>query len=361
MGTGSPIWNPGRLLTMFAPHCQWAFPSANIAVHMRAGGVRGCGLGTANRVNRETIATRRDGIIGERAEPDAIAIEAARLAALPEFPKAVRQYTLATARFRESPRLANKLISYHTRWRVVGYLLYLAADRETFGPLGGATYGRLLELCTARKTASPRVLKTVLALLKITGFIETASDGLDRRLKYYRPTAKMAPFIDRWLGYAVTTLDILQPEASRTGLLHDDPGLAERFFVTMGRGHATGQLLTDRMPEYTAFFADRDGATAVMLMVMLADIDSTPVPSRAAIAQRFGFSKSQITRVLVEGEALGYFKLDAAGIPTPTQRLRDDYRRWISIELAFYAEHIRPAHDVEEGLPDDKAAPMGRL
>ena len=275
--------------------------------------------------------------------PDFITVEAARFAASPAFPQAVREYTVATARFRESPRFVNKLISYHTRWRVVSYILYLAADRETFGPLGGATYGRLLELCTPRKTASPRVLKTVLALLKFTGFVETVSDGLDRRLKHYRPTHRMAGFVDRWLSYAVTTLDILQPELNRTRIRRDDPNFAERFFISAGRSHATDQLLADRMPEFIAFFGERDGATAVMLTVMLADIEGTPVPSRAAIAQRFGFSKSQITKVLVEGEALGFFKLDAAGIPAATKYLRDDYRRWISTELAFYAQHMRPA------------------
>lgn len=255
----------------------------------------------------------------------------------------MHEYTVATARFRESPRLVNKLISYHVRWRVVSYLLYLAADRETFGPLGGATYGRLLELCTPRKTASPRVLKTVLTLLKFTGLVATVSDERDRRRKHYRPTPRMAGFIDRWLSYAVATLDILQPEVNRSRLLRDDPGFAERFFISAGRSHATDMLLADRMPKFMAFFGERDGATAVMLTVMLADIDGTPVPSRAAIAQRFGFSKSQITKVLIEGNALGYLKLDAAGIPSVTQRMRVDYRRWISIELAFYAQHMRAA------------------
>ena len=288
-------------------------------------------------------ASRRTTVEGRAPEPDFIAVEAARLAASPAFPRAVHKYTVATAKFREGPRIANKLISYHTRWRIVGYLLYLAADRETFGPLGGATYGRLLELCTPRKTASPRVLKTVLALLKFAGFVETVTDAVDRRLKYYRPTPKMAGFIDRWLSYAVATLDILQPEVNRTRLLRDDPGLTERFFVSSGRSHAAGMLLTDRMPEFMGFFGERDGATAVMLAVMLADIDGTPLPSRADIAQRFGFSKSQIGKVLVEGEALGYFEFEATGVPVATQRLRDDYRRWISTELAFYAEHIRPA------------------
>src|SRR5260370_41455030 len=122
------------------------------------------------------------------AEQDELAAHAERFVALLAFPRAVREYTGGIARSRESPRLANKLISYDTRWRVVGYLLYLAADRERFGADGGATYARMLEICTRRRVGSPRVLKTILALLKFPGFIETITSATGRRSKFYRPT-----------------------------------------------------------------------------------------------------------------------------------------------------------------------------
>jgi hypothetical protein len=268
---------------------------------------------------------------------------AARFAALPAFPLAVREYTIGLARFRESPRLANKLISYDTRWRVVGYLLYLAADRERFGADGGATYGRLLEICTRRQEVSPRVLKTMLALLKFTGFVETIVGHADRRSKMYRPTARMDEFVNLWLGYAVSALDTLEPEMQRTRMLRDDPGFPDRFLMSGGRDHLTATPPADRMPEFIAFYGARDGAGAAVLSVMLADIDGTPVPSRAAIAKRFGLSKTQVSNIMAVGEAKGFFTLDGAGVPAATQRLRDSYGRWISIELAFYARHMRPA------------------
>src|SRR6185503_10804788 len=89
---------------------------------------------------------------------------------MPAFEAAVQAYILGMTGFRRSHRLINKLISYHARWRVVGFLLYLHADRERFGPDGGATYGNLLEMCN-RREMSPRVLKTVLAVLQFTGFV----------------------------------------------------------------------------------------------------------------------------------------------------------------------------------------------
>src|SRR4051812_1218918 len=88
----------------------------------------GAGFQLIEKISSSDDPSRRADPDVNTAELDFVAVEAARLAVLPAFPRAVREYTVATARFRESPRLANKLISYHTRWRVVGYLLYLAAD-----------------------------------------------------------------------------------------------------------------------------------------------------------------------------------------------------------------------------------------
>lgn len=82
---------------------------------------------------------------------------------------------------------------------------------------------------------------------------------------------------------------------------------------------------------------------AVILAVMLTDIDATPLPSRARIARRFGVSKTQVSKVVAEGARIGFFATDEAGVPAATPRLRDSYGRWISIELAFYARHMRPS------------------
>ena len=285
--------------------------------------------------------------LAQRILPDPIAdslqLEAARLAAMPEFPQAVRAYMVGAAQFRESPRIVNKLVSYDTRWRVIGYLLYLALDRETYGPQGGATYGRVLDLCTRRNEVSPRVLKTVLALLQLSGFIEATRNATDRRSKFYRPTARMMTFVHRWLTYATTTLDVLEPHMQRAAMLRDDPQFAARFLVSGGRSHTSETPPADLMPEFIAFLGGRDGAGAVVLAMLTADLDSVATPSRADIARRFGLSKTQVSNSLREGERLGWVAFDRDGMPVPTQVLRDKYRQWIAIELAFYARHMAPA------------------
>ena len=209
---------------------------------------------------------------------DELAKIAARFAAMPAFPLAVREYTVNLMRLRASPRPLNRLTSHNARWRVAAYLTYLHADRERFGPEGGATYSNLLAMCGSRAEISPRVLKTVLALLQLTGFVKSVRSQADRRSKIYKPTERMADFMRLWMEYATKVLDILEPHTQRWQTLRDDPGFCDRFLVSSGRGHVTAVDLVEHMPEYMAFFGSRDGAGAVLLAVLLADIDGTAVP-----------------------------------------------------------------------------------
>lgn len=63
---------------------------------------------------------------------------------------------------------------------------------------------------------------------------------------------------------------------------------------------------------------------------------------QAALAKTFGLSKTQVTSVFKLGEMQGYFVLDAAGVPAATSLLRKTFRKWVAIELAFYAQHMQP-------------------
>jgi energy-converting hydrogenase Eha subunit F len=280
---------------------------------------------------------------GGAEETDPLPAQAARFAAMPAFDAALRAYITGATGFRRSNRLINKLVSYHARFRLAGYLLYLHADRERFGPDGGATYGNLLAMCSRRPEIRPRVLKTMLALLQFTGMVKARHNSRDRRSKVYQPTPRMQGFMQPWLRYATGTLDLLEPEMRRARLLQDDPGFVDRFLVSSGRAHETAKPLVERMPDWVSFFGMRDGAIAVTLPIMQADIDGTAVPSRAEIARAFGLSKTQVTKVLQLGETKGYFALDAAGVPAATELLRTAFRQWVATELAFYAQHMQPA------------------
>ncbi len=272
---------------------------------------------------------------------DPLLIEAAALRALPHFPQAVREFADGLARFRESMRLFTKVLANETRFRTVRFLLYLDADREQFGDDGGATYSRLLDLCTRRHEISPRVLKTTLALLTLTGFVETSRGKTDSRQKFYHPTARMLGYARQRLSHAARALDVLEPHVQRLRMLEDNPEFFRRLVASGGRASIDGQPPAELMPEFMAFYGGQEGAAPLVFTVTLADIDGEAVPSRAAIARRFGLSKTQVSTLIAEAVRLGYFTLDDKGVPAATPELRGSFQRWVSIELAYHARHMR--------------------
>jgi len=274
---------------------------------------------------------------------DPLLAEAAQLRASPAFPDAVREYTVAIARFREAPRLINKLIASETRFRLTAYVFCFATYHERHGPQGGVTYTQLLDLCASREELTSRTLKTTLTLLKLAGFVKISRHPSDRRSKSYHPTPRMMDFVRSWMPHAVNALDAVQPDMQRAQMLAQDPDFIPRFAAAAGHAHAMDIPLIDRMPEFTCFFGKREGAIPVVLAIMLSDIMGTPLPSRAQIAKRFGLSKTQVSNMVIEGTRLGFFSADATGTLCATDYLRESYGRFISIELAFYARHMRPA------------------
>lgn len=282
-------------------------------------------------------------VFTEGASADPLLVAAAHYRSLLTFPAAVRHYTAALAGFRERTRLVNKLMAYQSRFRLVGYLLHLHAVNQLSGDGHGVSYGSLFELCVRRGEVSPRVIKTMLSLLSLGGFVETARSAGDRRVKLYRPTARMMEFARSWFGHTAATLDVLEPEARRSERLRNDPAFLLGFLVSAGHEHADEPPPADRMPEFIGFFGTMEGAGAVVSAVSLADIDGVPAPSRAALARQFGLSKTQVSKVIEAGVGLDYFQLDALAVPSPTERLRRDYQRWISIELGFCARHLPAA------------------
>ncbi|MCJ2069362.1 hypothetical protein MKK75_11240 [Methylobacterium sp. J-030] len=236
----------------------------------------------------------------------------------------------------------NKLVSTDTRWRIVGYLLYLDADSETYGPAGGATYGRLLKICSRRGEAGPRLLRTVLALLRLTGFVQAVRDGRDRRATLYRPTERMDGFVREWLGYGIAALETLEPDRGWARTFATDADLPRRFLLSGGRDHVEGRPIAELMPHTLAEFTAQAGAFSVIWAVLLASDRGHSPPSRSAIGKRYGLSKTQVTNVIAAGAEQGVFALDEAGEAAPTDLLRASIGQWIAIELAYYAIHMRP-------------------
>lgn len=278
--------------------------------------------------------------IDVRAEDDEVMQVAKRLRDHPQFPAALRRYTEGVTQFRAGPRLLNKLISYKARFHVVGYLMYLDADRERYGPYGGATYARLLDVCTRWQHATPRTLKTVLALLKLARLVRVEHTPDDARVKLYRPTDHLFSFVITWLTYALSALDCIDPAGDRVSKMKADFDFVRGYQVRGGRAYVEGESVTDRAPNLKHFF-ERDGGFPVLAGTMQAYFDDAPSPSRNELARRFSLSKTQVGNIFEDGFVRGFYERDAEGAIVPTPSLIDEYARYASIELAFTAVHFR--------------------
>lgn len=276
-----------------------------------------------------------------RSTTDPLLDEAGALRTDPRFGAAVAAYATGLVRYRESIRRFGKLSANELRMRAIGYLMHLSAAGRLAGGDGGVSYGSLYRLCVEGGEVNPRVFKTMLALLGVAGFVRSWRDPADRRIKFYRPTARMTDYARRALLPAAAALDCLAPAADRARRLVTDDLYFARLLVSAGRGHAESPP-ADRMPEFIGYFGRREGAGPVVTRLIEARHGGSPIPSRAALARQFGLSRTQVAEVVAEGMRLGYIASGADGLPVTTPRLEDHFGRWVSIELAFLARHMQP-------------------
>jgi hypothetical protein len=273
---------------------------------------------------------------------DLLTATAARFAAAPYFPDAVLRFSEGYVGLRQGSRLLSKLLSRETSWRVIGHLLYLYADREQFGP-DGASYGRLLDLCTRRSGVSRRALRTMLELLHITDFTVVRVSESDRRVKIHEPTERMLEFVRRWLVSVTAAADLLEPQHQRTRSLNGDCRFLERFLVASGRNFTAATPPTMRLPELSFFTNGPENALVVFAGIRLAEMQGVALGSRAKVARRLGLSKTQVTRIITAGTKHDFFSLDENGIAAVTPKARALYDRWVALELAFYVANMPPA------------------
>jgi hypothetical protein len=272
-----------------------------------------------------------------RLDHDRLQRLAASFRASRDFASVLRDYTFALVGFRTDPRFVNKLISHQSRFRLVNHLLFLHAEKVLGGKKGGVTYTEMADLCAQYPDIGLRVLKTMLPMLVLTGYAHVGRDENDGRMKIYTPTAKLFAVARVRLETIIAALQVLQPDVPYAAALRDDPLFLLRAVSLSGRASLDAEPLAVLMPEFATFAGEREGAAPVIYAVMLADLDAAPLPSRAAIANRFGLSKTQVWSVLSEGARLGYFVVDGNAPPAATGKLRECYTALISLELAFCA------------------------
>lgn len=283
---------------------------------------------------------------GSYVDPNLIA-RAATLRSTPAFARAVETYVRGQGAFQKRSRLVNALVSNDARWRVISYVTYLAFDVETYGRLGGATGFRLVDFCSSNGEAKPRTVKTMLALLQLTGFVRVLASPDDKRVKHYQPSEKLYGYARDWVAAMADTLDVAEPGRARGRRIREDRPFFERTAVEAGRIHMSGgqphpRAKNARIAELSA----RMGGASVICAVLIAAHDGAALDSAATLARRYALSKSQVSALLTQGHRRGLFGRDATDGFVPTPLLLMSMGEWVSYEVALFAVAMDAAEQV---------------
>ena len=270
---------------------------------------------------------------------DPLADVAAVIRSQPRFDAATLRYAEGVLSFREGPRLLNKISSSHARSQIAGYVVYLQFEADPADPDGGPSYHKLLELTQRRRDCGPRVLKTILALLRLAGFVTLHKGQRDRRLRIYRPTDKMIAFTRDWYAAAFASFDALDPAGNHSARVRNKPDVLRQVILAIARPYIQQDIqLAAHYPTMFDIYMTDCGSPVVATLASVFLKGEAP-PSPQAIAERFGSSVSQVRNVLRKLADGALIEMSAGGRVVAIGPLLDLYQNYVARELALYARY----------------------
>src|SRR6185295_4540152 len=200
----------------------------------------------------------------------------ARLCADPRFPEAIRTLTSGMLALYRGNRLLNMLINDRGRM-VIGYLsLYLHEGGAPDGRGSGFGVGQLKALCAAAGLASPGRTAAMLALMRMSGHIASASAAEDKRRHILVPTEKLrAAHRDRWECVVAGLREGSPDEAAAFNL--DDPEVVAAY-VRVTADHFLGGFRLIQVEPDMELFLDRNASSTVLFSTLLAEHSDDTLP-----------------------------------------------------------------------------------
>ena len=208
----------------------------------------------------------------------------ADLRAHPNFPNAIRTLGSGMLALYRGNRLLNMLINDRGRM-VIGYLsLYLHEGGVPDGRGSGFGVGQLKALCAAAGLASPGRTAAMLALMRMSGHIASASAADDKRRHILVPTEKLrAAHRDRWeCVVARCVRSALTPQRPS---ISDEPEFVAAYVRVTADHFLAGFRMTEMAPDMELFL-DRNAGLMVLFSILLAGKSDDTVPPRRPVPPR---------------------------------------------------------------------------
>jgi hypothetical protein len=218
---------------------------------------------------------------------------------------------------------------------------------------GGLTLPRLQALCVQTGYVSAGRARLLLIYLRYLKCIEPVGAPVPGAAVHYQPTAG---FLKSWHAHLRDALEAAQIIEPAIGLIlekYDQPDVLETFTRMQSGGWLSSDSgIRDDDPFFRTFM-HRNGGTQLLLTVMASDAPHFPPTAPlhlplAGLARRFGVSRMQLRRMLVEAIAEKLMLPQTDGSLLLSDGMRLILARFYAVQLV---ELLRAAARTVRALP----------
>jgi hypothetical protein len=186
---------------------------------------------------------------------------------------------------------------------------------------GGLTHRRLRALCDRIGGAFSSGRATALLWqLRRIGYVTPATDYINGLKRLYVPTSEMRRAFRDHMRLTFRAALLVEPDVAPFLAMIDDPDVFRTYAAVLGEGALEAAANSDvPLKPVTDLWARSNGLLVLYSLVLASDDGGTipslaPFPiSVAALARRYGCSRSHILRLLREIERAGLMIRDTAG------------------------------------------------
>lgn len=266
----------------------------------------------------------------------------------PAFPAAIRQTAGMLLELQRGRRILNLLISDRGRLFASLFVLDLHFRRHEDGI--GLTPGRLKHMCKEQGICSATRAGAALTLMKLGGYVETAPEARDRRIRELVPTEKLIVNLrSRWRCHLAPAAPLLS-DAARAVEMLGQPGLVQGIVRLISAHYCAGFRYTDHTPALR-LFADRNGGLMVLFSILAShevdDLDSEPAMpiSISQLARSIGSSRAHVLKLLKDAEREGALQRLRDGRIVLMAPLVDDLRQFFALNYLFLTHFAKVTLD----------------
>lgn len=273
------------------------------------------------------------------------------------FDDTARYFAASMLEAFESSHPLNRLLRGETSLGFVAFILALHTTRDPCDPMSGASYSRLVELFGVIGVGSQTVIKAMLGLARLRGYIRYCPSA-DKRLRILEPTEGLIETLRVWFRAYLKATERIAPLPLPAIRLAQTPGLLEWHFTYSVQAYIHDRfVLSEDFPAVRAFMQRNHGY--LVLMAIISGLHRcgegrpwTSLPS-GDLAKRLKLSRGTVRNIQAMAQQQGW--LSCIGRGGHEVELDPEFAeiclQWIATELVWSAGLTGIAHATLAGQP----------